>query len=90
MAHDPWPMGNVLDDTINLIAIDRDIEKKLWEQEDIFVVNNKEKKKPWLAGFENKMCFMVNIKFIIIRVNQHYNKIDGACFFDKRPLTWVK
>ena len=85
MAHDPWPMGNVLDDTINLIAIDRDIEKNLWEQEDIFLVNNKEKKKPWLAAFEKKMCFMVNIKVIIIRVNQHYNKLDGQAPLIKDP-----
>ena len=52
-------MEIVLDDTINLIAVDRDIEKKLWEEEDIFVVNNIENKKPWLTGFEKKICLLV-------------------------------
>ena len=59
MAHDPWPMGNVLDDTINLIAIDRDIEKEPWEEEDIVVVDNNQNKKQWSTCFERKLCFMV-------------------------------
>ena len=54
-------MAKFLDDTINLIAIDRDIEKELWEEEDIFVLSQKQNKKSWawLTGFEMKMCFMV-------------------------------
>ena len=64
-------MEIVLDDTINLIAIDRDIEKKLWEEEDIFVVNNIENKKPWLIGFEKKICLLVFIVVISIMLNYH-------------------
>ena len=52
-------MGTVLDDSIGLIAIDRDIEKELREEEDIVVVNNKQDKKPWSTCFERKLCFMV-------------------------------
>ena len=62
-------MEIVLDDTINLIAVDRDIEKKLWEEEDIFVVNNIEKKKPWFTGFEKKICLLVIIVVILIMLN---------------------
>ena len=49
----------VLDDSIGLIAIDRDIGKVLCEEEYIVVVNNKPNKKPWATGFERKLCFMV-------------------------------
>ena len=50
-------MEEVLDDSIGLIAIDRDIGNELCEE--IVVVNNKPKKKPWTTGFERKLCFMV-------------------------------
>ena len=52
-------MEEVLDDSIGLIAIDRDIENELCEEEEIVVVTDKPKKKPWTTGFERKLCFMV-------------------------------